>query len=240
YQREEIDIVTNTDDVLPPGVENDDDSEGEIDAIEELHVDNSISNAKIELSVNEDANFDNPSIPRPPPEPPDAEFDFKQDAEEEISVMMNAIRDEFNVSNDKNADYCSFMFVIRIFMPYLICSKMFLSFLSAESEDTIFNPGLLIDDSILFPNNESSESDFVNPSFPRPPPEPPDADFKTDPGEEISVVINTIDELECLDPRDEFDDDDYSSFIFLIYPKVFYFPLSVESEDTIFDAGISV
>nr|GFB44874.1 hypothetical protein [Tanacetum cinerariifolium] len=210
YQREEIDIVTNTDDVLPPGVENDDDSEGEIDAIEELHVDNSISNAKIELSVNEDANFDNPSIPRPPPEPPDAEFDFKQDAEEEISVMMNAIRDEFNVSNDKNADYCSFMFVIRIFMPYLICSKMFLSFLSAESEDTIFNP------------------------------EPPDADFKTDPGEEISVVINTIDELECLDPRDEFDDDDYSSFIFLIYPKVFYFPLSVESEDTIFDAGISV
>nr|GEZ81830.1 hypothetical protein [Tanacetum cinerariifolium] len=36
-QREEIDIITNTDDVLPPGVENDDDSDGEIDAVQELH-----------------------------------------------------------------------------------------------------------------------------------------------------------------------------------------------------------
>nr|GEV25030.1 reverse transcriptase domain-containing protein [Tanacetum cinerariifolium] len=125
-QREEINIVTNTDDVLPPGVENDDDSKGEIDAIEELNVDNSISNAKNELSVNEDADFDNPSIPQPLSEPPNAEFDFKQDAEEEISVVMNAIRDEFDVSNDENDDYSSFMFVIRIFMPYLICSKVFL------------------------------------------------------------------------------------------------------------------
>nr|GEX73175.1 reverse transcriptase domain-containing protein [Tanacetum cinerariifolium] len=44
-QREEIDIVTNTDELLPPGLENDD-SEREIDAVEELHVDNSISNSK--------------------------------------------------------------------------------------------------------------------------------------------------------------------------------------------------
>nr|GEV83341.1 hypothetical protein [Tanacetum cinerariifolium] len=36
-QREEIDIVTNTDELLPPGFENDDDSEGEIDVVEELH-----------------------------------------------------------------------------------------------------------------------------------------------------------------------------------------------------------
>nr|GFC01546.1 hypothetical protein [Tanacetum cinerariifolium] len=35
-QREEIDIVSKTNDVLPPSVENDDDSEGEIDAVEEL------------------------------------------------------------------------------------------------------------------------------------------------------------------------------------------------------------
>nr|GFA78719.1 reverse transcriptase domain-containing protein [Tanacetum cinerariifolium] len=41
-QREEIDIVTNTDELLPPGFENDD-SEEEIDVVEELHVDNSIS-----------------------------------------------------------------------------------------------------------------------------------------------------------------------------------------------------
>nr|GFA07903.1 hypothetical protein [Tanacetum cinerariifolium] len=61
-QREEIDIVTNTD-VLPPGFENDDDSDGEIDAVEELHVDNSISNSENELSDNEESDFDNPSIP---------------------------------------------------------------------------------------------------------------------------------------------------------------------------------
>nr|GEU88086.1 reverse transcriptase domain-containing protein [Tanacetum cinerariifolium] len=68
-QREEIDIVTNTDELLPPGFENDD-SDVEIDAVEELHVDNSISNAENELSNNEESDFDNPSFPRPPPEPP--------------------------------------------------------------------------------------------------------------------------------------------------------------------------
>nr|GEU62842.1 reverse transcriptase domain-containing protein [Tanacetum cinerariifolium] len=52
-QMEEIDVVTNTDDVLPPGFENDDDSKKEIDVVEELHVDNSISNFENELSNNE-------------------------------------------------------------------------------------------------------------------------------------------------------------------------------------------
>nr|GEX38037.1 reverse transcriptase domain-containing protein [Tanacetum cinerariifolium] len=51
-QRDEIDVVTNMDELLPLGFENDD-SDGEIDAFEELHVDNSISNSKNELSNNE-------------------------------------------------------------------------------------------------------------------------------------------------------------------------------------------
>nr|GEU56819.1 reverse transcriptase domain-containing protein [Tanacetum cinerariifolium] len=136
-QREEIDIVTNTNDVLPPGFENDDDSEGEIDVVEELHVDNSISNSANELSNNEESDFDNPSFPRPPPEPPDAAFDFQLDFEEEISIVMYD-NDELECLNprdefDENDDYFSFMF--------LIYSKMFLSFLFAESEDTIFDPG---------------------------------------------------------------------------------------------------
>nr|GEU78823.1 reverse transcriptase domain-containing protein [Tanacetum cinerariifolium] len=75
----QIDIVTSTDELLPPGVENDDDSEGEIDVVEELHVDNSISNSENELSDMYEFDFDNPSIPRPPPKPPDAEFDFELD-----------------------------------------------------------------------------------------------------------------------------------------------------------------
>nr|GFB27296.1 hypothetical protein [Tanacetum cinerariifolium] len=104
-----------------------------------------------------------------------------------------------------------------------------------DSEGDIrFLEELLIDDSIPFPNNESSDSDFDNPLFPRLP-------LKLhDYGEEISVVRNTIDELECLDPRDEFDDDYYSSFLFVIYSKVFSFLLSAESEDTIFNPGISI
>nr|GEZ87232.1 hypothetical protein [Tanacetum cinerariifolium] len=84
------------DDVLPPGFENDDDSDGEINVVDELHVDNSISNSANELSDNVASDFDNPSVLRPPPEPPDAEFDFELDAGDEISVVMNAIRDKFD------------------------------------------------------------------------------------------------------------------------------------------------
>nr|GEZ94433.1 reverse transcriptase domain-containing protein [Tanacetum cinerariifolium]GEZ95216.1 reverse transcriptase domain-containing protein [Tanacetum cinerariifolium] len=72
---EEIDVVTVTDDVLPPSVENDD-SDREVDVVDDLRVDNSISNSEHEFSENEDSDFDNPSIPLPPPKPPDEEFDF--------------------------------------------------------------------------------------------------------------------------------------------------------------------
>nr|GEX90777.1 reverse transcriptase domain-containing protein [Tanacetum cinerariifolium] len=133
-QREEIDIVTNTDELLPPGVENNDDSDEEIDAVEELHVDNSNSNSVNELSDNEASDFDNPSVLRPPPEPPDAEIDFELDAK--ISIVKNT-NDDLDCLNPKDEfdddDYFSFI--------YLIFSEMFLSFLSAESEDTIFDRG---------------------------------------------------------------------------------------------------
>nr|GEW98273.1 hypothetical protein [Tanacetum cinerariifolium] len=80
------------------------------------------------------------------------------------------------------------------------------------------------DDSIL--SHESFDSNFEdNPSISRPPLKPPDAE--TDAGEEIPVVMN------------EKDEDVYSSFIFVIYPEMFPLLLSAESEDTIFDPGIS-
>nr|GFA67058.1 hypothetical protein [Tanacetum cinerariifolium] len=133
-------------------VENDDDSEREVDVVEELHVDNSISNSANELSDNVASDFDNPSVPRPPPEPPDAEIDFEPDAGEEISVVMND-KDELECLDPRNefddGDYFPFMFVIRIFLPYLIFSKMFLSFLSAENEDTIFHPDISIQNQCL-------------------------------------------------------------------------------------------
>nr|GEX92397.1 hypothetical protein [Tanacetum cinerariifolium] len=135
-QREEIDIVTSTDDVLPPFVENDD-SDGEVNVIEKLRVDNSISNSEHESSESEESDFDSPSVPLPPPEPLDEEFDFEINFGDENSVVRNTIVEfecidakfEFDVSNDENDDYSYFMF-----------TKVF-SFLSAESEDTIFDPG---------------------------------------------------------------------------------------------------
>nr|GEV22661.1 reverse transcriptase domain-containing protein [Tanacetum cinerariifolium] len=64
----------------------------EIDVVDELHVDNSISNSENELSDNEASDFDNPSFPRPPMKPPYAEFNFELG--EEIPVVRNSI-DEF-------------------------------------------------------------------------------------------------------------------------------------------------
>nr|GEU65757.1 reverse transcriptase domain-containing protein [Tanacetum cinerariifolium] len=94
--QEEIDFVTITNDVLPPGIENEDSD----DEVDDLQVDNCISNSEHEYSESEDSDFDNPSVPLPPPEPPDKEFDFGN----KISVVF--------------------------------------SLLSAESEDTIFDPGI--------------------------------------------------------------------------------------------------
>nr|GEW72939.1 reverse transcriptase domain-containing protein [Tanacetum cinerariifolium] len=108
-QREEIDIVTNTDGLLPSGFVNDD-SEGEIDDVEELHVDSSISNSKNELSDDDTSDFDNPSFPRSPPEPPDA--DFELDAEEEILVVMNDELECLDPRDKFDDNYSSFMFVI--------------------------------------------------------------------------------------------------------------------------------
>nr|GEW19498.1 hypothetical protein [Tanacetum cinerariifolium] len=110
-QREVINIVTDMEDVLPPGVENDDDSDREVDAIDDLRVDNSISNSTHEYSESEESEFDNPSVPLPLPKPPDAEFDFEPNAEKVIPVVMNE-KDEFDVSNDENDDYFPFMIVI--------------------------------------------------------------------------------------------------------------------------------
>nr|GEU80815.1 reverse transcriptase domain-containing protein [Tanacetum cinerariifolium] len=135
-QHEEIDIVISTDDVLPPGVENDD-SDGEVDVVDDLRVDNSISNSEHKSSEGEESDFDNPSVPLPPPEPPDKELDFEIDFGDEISVVRNTIV-EFECIDarvkfdDENDDYSYFMFV-----------KVF-SFLSAESKDTIFDPGISV------------------------------------------------------------------------------------------------
>nr|GEZ07484.1 hypothetical protein [Tanacetum cinerariifolium] len=110
-QQEEIDIVTKTDDVLPPSDDNDDDydfllgeadlflfddsippgiknvandPEGDICFLEELLINDSILSYE-----SSNSNFeDNPSNSRPPPEPSDDNFDLDPEV---ISVVMEDI-----------------------------------------------------------------------------------------------------------------------------------------------------
>nr|GFD00726.1 hypothetical protein [Tanacetum cinerariifolium] len=93
----------------------------------------------------------NPSITRPPPKPPDVEsfFDLKPDMiAEEISDKLNEDKcfdpgREINVSTKiEDDDYFPFMIVIRFFLPYFIFPEVSPLLLSAESEDTIFEPGI--------------------------------------------------------------------------------------------------
>ncbi|GJY44810.1 hypothetical protein Tco_0433023 [Tanacetum coccineum] len=110
--QEEIDIFLVPDDLIPPGVENDD-SEDE---------------------VNESPNLDHqddPSIPRPPPEPPDIEKCFKPEAGILITKEFKGV--------SKPHD---FMADILPTLPTLVSDFTFILFLSFGSEDTIFDPGI--------------------------------------------------------------------------------------------------
>nr|GEZ10945.1 reverse transcriptase domain-containing protein [Tanacetum cinerariifolium] len=137
-RQEEIDIVSVTNDVLPPS---DDDSDEEVNAVDVLRVDNFIQNFEHKYPESEDSDFDNPLLPLPPSEPPDKEFDFEINFEKEILVVRNVIvkfesidaKVKFDVFNDENDVLSYFMFVIF--------AKEF-SLLSAETEDTIFDPGI--------------------------------------------------------------------------------------------------
>nr|GEV80191.1 hypothetical protein [Tanacetum cinerariifolium] len=171
-QHEEIDIVTETDDVLPPSDDNDDDydfllgeadlflsddsippgienvaddPEGDIRFLEELLINDSILSYESSYS-----NFeDNPSNSRPLPEPPDDNFDLEPEV---ISIVMEDIDEpdkHFNPGGEicvstknEDVDYFPFMFVIQIFLPYLILPEISPLFLSTENEDTIFDPGI--------------------------------------------------------------------------------------------------
>nr|GFC20716.1 hypothetical protein [Tanacetum cinerariifolium] len=142
---EEVDLFLS-DHSIPPGIENvADDPEGDICFLEELLIDDSILSHESSYS-----NFeDNSSISRPPPEPPDDNFDLEPEV---ISAVMEDIDEpdeHFNLegeifvsTNNEDVDYFPFMFVIRIFLPYLILLKISPLLLSAESEDTIFDLGI--------------------------------------------------------------------------------------------------
>ncbi|GJS55112.1 reverse transcriptase domain-containing protein [Tanacetum coccineum] len=147
--QEEIDIFTVSDGLMPPGIENDDyDSEGDIRFLEELPNNNLIPLPEHELP-NLD-HQDNPSTPRPPPEPPDVEIHFEPDTTviNNFDVLnkdacFNLEDGEIDVlANIEDND--SFTFVIQNFLPYLTYHMDSPLFPSTKNEDTIFDPDISI------------------------------------------------------------------------------------------------
>ncbi|GJR66504.1 hypothetical protein Tco_0012569 [Tanacetum coccineum] len=129
YLSQEIDIFLVPGDLIPPGVENDD-SEDE---------DNSTFLPDHELPILD--HQDNPSSPRPPPEPPDVCVNFKPD-----TAMKND--EDFNqgeiVLSLNVEDVNSFTFVIWTFLPSFTYPEDSPVILSFSSEDLIFDPGIFI------------------------------------------------------------------------------------------------
>ncbi|GKF16573.1 hypothetical protein Tco_0061491 [Tanacetum coccineum] len=104
-------VHANQNDLIPPGVENDD-SEDE---------DNELPNFDHQ---------DDPSSPRPPPEPPDVCLNFKPDTaknDEEIVLSLNV------------EDVNSFTFVIWTFLPFFTYPEDSPVIFSLRNEDLVFD-----------------------------------------------------------------------------------------------------
>ncbi|GJZ40410.1 reverse transcriptase domain-containing protein [Tanacetum coccineum] len=129
--QEEIDLFPCLEDLIPPGVENDD-SEDE---------DNSTF-----FPINESSILD-PSFPRPPPEPPDVCLNFEPVTAEKNNFGVLNKDDCFNpgrsvsdVLSPNVEDIDSFTFVIWTFLPCLTYSKDSPLILSLGNEDLVFDP----------------------------------------------------------------------------------------------------
>ncbi|GJU33813.1 reverse transcriptase domain-containing protein [Tanacetum coccineum] len=119
HVQEEIDIFLVPDDLIPPGVENDDSKDED----------------------NESPNLDhqdNPSSPRPPLEPPDVCLNFKPD-----TAMNNEDFNQREIVLSLNVeDVNSFTFVIWTFLPFFTYPEDSPVILSLRSEDLIFDPDI--------------------------------------------------------------------------------------------------
>ncbi|GJT39224.1 reverse transcriptase domain-containing protein [Tanacetum coccineum] len=117
--QEEVDIFLVLDDLIPPGVENDD-SEDEVNKLPNLD------------------HQDEPSSPRPPPEPPDVCFNIEPDTD-----MSD---EDFNqgeiVLSLNNEDVNSFTFVIWTFLPFFTYPEDSSFIFSLRSEDLVFDPSI--------------------------------------------------------------------------------------------------
>ncbi|GJX41219.1 hypothetical protein Tco_0256209 [Tanacetum coccineum] len=107
------------------------------DHTEETRSGSTTTHANYSLPEYESFHFDNPSLPRPPPEPPDVCLDMLYNDESfEPSGDENIV-----VSNVEEDD--SFTFTIRTFLPFLTYPEFSPLYCSTRSEDLIFDPGIV-------------------------------------------------------------------------------------------------
>ncbi|GJU77621.1 retrovirus-related pol polyprotein from transposon TNT 1-94 [Tanacetum coccineum] len=140
--QEEIDIFLVPDDLIPPGVENDD-SEDEDNELPNLDHQN------------------NPSSPRPPPEPPDVCLDFKP-----AMAMKNEDFNQGEIVLSLNVeDVNSFTFVIWTFLPFFTYPEDSPVILSLRSEDLIFDPSISTFHFSLKPPRDKNQRAFVRDSW---------------------------------------------------------------------------
>ncbi|GJY47851.1 retrovirus-related pol polyprotein from transposon TNT 1-94 [Tanacetum coccineum] len=112
--QEEIDIFLVLDDLIPPGVENDD-FEDEDHKLPNLD------------------HQDDPSIPRPPPKPPDVEKCF----EPEAGILITKVFKGVSKSHDFMADILPTLPTLVSDFPFILFLSLCLSF---GSEDTVIDP----------------------------------------------------------------------------------------------------
>nr|GEV23694.1 hypothetical protein [Tanacetum cinerariifolium] len=132
-QIEEIDLFLATDDLMPPGIENDDyDSEGDIHFLKEL-----LSDDPLPLPENESSKFDHhddPSFPHPPPEPSDVEvfFDFESDTGVLTAKVMEDISEHYVLLPKVLPSQPALCPNIDTLLPF-----------SSKNKDKVFKPGIL-------------------------------------------------------------------------------------------------
>ncbi|GKD97883.1 hypothetical protein Tco_1381780, partial [Tanacetum coccineum] len=114
------------------------------DHSEETRSSSTTTHANYSLPEYESFHFDNPSLPRPPPEPPDIEI-----LKPEINNFDVLYNDEsFEPRGDENVvvpnveEDNSFTFVIRTFLPFITYPEVSPLSSFTGSEDTIFDPGI--------------------------------------------------------------------------------------------------
>ncbi|GKB89808.1 hypothetical protein Tco_0962080 [Tanacetum coccineum] len=123
---EEIDLFLTLDDLMPPGIENDDyDSEGDILFLEEL-----LSNDSPSLPINESFHFDVPSSPHPPAKLPDDD-----EIEPDTRVLTTKVVDD--ISNNSTREL--YVHVLNVLPTLPALSSMFdtLLLFSSQNEDKV-------------------------------------------------------------------------------------------------------